>query len=242
MSEAYVYDYELFIQSCNQYDEGELLADLNNQFLNQTEHVIDHGWNPKTTPFSEPLVLRGSIATFRNHFVGDQVDAVDVARDFQFIFQLQKLNLDECYYGAGSYPIFGILCDTPSLSGPANAKSILDSLPIREFKSEHIENLETTNIPYPGYHPSTRNDEIHTEYQEQNLFPCEEWADENWWVHGILKKYVLEERVWYILLHDWDWLPTRKGPEVTLLTVGQSPLGNRLVGMVSHQMRRNLSD
>ena len=150
------------------------------------------------------------------------------------------MGLNECYYGAASYPLYPFLCELSIEHRPITAAVVLAALPVREFRSDHIHSLDALNLPFPGYHPSTDNDEIHNDFAEQHIFGHDRAEYEWLGVHGVLKRYVEGERMWYILLHDWR--RRRKGPVVTLLAVGLSPHGNRLVGVVTHQMCHNTCD
>jgi hypothetical protein len=109
-------------------------------------------------------------------------------------------------------------------------------LKAREFESEHIATLGVTKIPWPGYHPHTVNDEIHTDFARQHVFDSEE-TDDFSGTHGELRRYV-EGGLWYVLLHAG----CRPSNYVVLFVVGGSPHGERLLGVVTHQVCHNLCD
>jgi hypothetical protein len=114
----------------------------------------------------------------------------------------------------------------------------------RHFRSEHIAALDTTYVPFPGYHPHTENDEIHNDFHKQNVFSHQAGVDESAGAHGALKRYVADQRLWYVLLHT---TPKPDGQfmfseYVVLFVLGKSPHANRCVGVVTHQVCHNLCD
>jgi hypothetical protein len=128
---------------------------------------------------------------------------------------------------------------------------VIDALKVRDFSSEHIQTLEATSIPFPGYNAYTENDEIHCDHAEQHIFPKPgedeggERAAQSAAAHQALREYVEGQQLWYVLLHG----PPKEvidGHEiygaVVLFAVGRSPTGNRLVGVVTNQMCHNLCD
>ncbi|MCY7323706.1 MAG: hypothetical protein LH660_18365 [Phormidesmis sp. CAN_BIN36] len=94
-----------------------------------------------------------------------------------------------------------------------------------------------TSIPFPGYHPGTDNDEIHTDFAEQHIFEHEDGKDEFTGVHGALKRFVADGQMWYVLLHTTPVQYERCwfSEYVILFAVGRSTWGNRLLGVITHQ-------
>jgi hypothetical protein len=136
---------------------------------------------------------------------------------------------------------------------------VLTALKAREFRSEHIPTTDSTSIPFPGYHPGTYNDEIHNDLVGQYIFPS---GGDVWdWDEGddpagsprsdetyeALRGYVEGGQIWYVSLHNrtHNTIPgLRIGRHswVVLFAVGLSPHGQRLIGLVSHQLCHNLCD
>jgi uncharacterized protein (TIGR02996 family) len=206
-------------------------------------------------PFTEPLGTRGRIVTFECQFRGEQIWQAGLAEDLQL---LSGLELDECAYGAASIAMHPFICELATDRYPLTGADVLSALKARAFRSEHLAGLEATRIAYPGYHPGTDNDEIHNDFMEQYLFvkrpedsggPINqnEPVDEFSGTHGVLKRYVRDGDLWYVLLHIAPFhVPGdgRRGMSryVILLAVGRSPHGKRLVGVITHQVCHNLCD
>ena len=159
---------------------------------------------PEDYPLGERILLKDSIAFFESQ---PSVDSA-VSHDAEF---LRKLPSTVCYYGARTCEIYPFICvpKSPYRSIPY-ASAVLQELRAENFKSEHIRTLNTTSIPYPGYNPGTENDEIHTEKSEQAIFqkPGEkdyygnvEPPHESLVVHSELQSYVLNNHIYYVLLH-----------------------------------------
>lgn len=74
---------------------------------------------------------------------------------------------------------------------------------------------------------------IHTDFEYQLMFDRELTVDEG--QHGRLNRHVTGQ-LWYALLH----IGGRPCDMVTLLAVGHSPHGNRLVGAITSQACHNL--
>src|SRR5258708_8429443 len=196
-------DEDAYVAAINTADEAELLAELRATFLDQPFRAHDFGSGFPCSPFVKPLGLRGNVATFGSGVGGDPSGSAGLARDRRLVAQLPGMGLGACYYGAASYPLFPFLCECSGESRPPTAVEVLAALRVKSFRSEHIQTLEAYELPFPGYHPGTENDEIHTDFAEQNIFGHERPGDEALGHHGVLKKYVVCERVWYVLLHDW---------------------------------------
>lgn len=185
-------------------------------------------------PFTEPVGHRGRVVVFESQYC--TADAWDdgLLADLTF---LAGIEWGECCYGAASPPVHGFVCELPARRDPLTGATVLKAVKAADFQSEHIATLDATDIPYPGYHPLTANDEVHTDFHGQKMFGREEDGAEDAGNHGLLKGYVTG-KVWYALLHTGGrpcWI-------VTLLAVGRSPHGNRLVGAITSQMCHNLCD
>ena len=144
-------------------------------------------------------------------------------------------------------------------------KDILNSLKVKNFKSEHLKNIQADYIKHPGYHPRTLNDEIHNQSKKQYLFSEPTDYPENYifvsdHIHESLKELVEENKLWYITLHHWIKKieePTEymslignkelgyyvsKGDEVLLLAIGFLKGSKVLAGYISFQICHNLCD
>ena len=209
-------------------------------------------FGPDELPFLEPIGTRGAVLTFESAFRGEGAWEPDLVSDLRFLRQLQ---LRECNYGAASCPVHPFICELGTDRRLLTGVDVLGALKSRNFRSEHIQTLEAIEIPFPGYHPHSDNDEIHTDSGRQNIFANPDDENENDEEqdylfkaidnHEELVNYVDGRRLWYVLLHsrthdlgdEWD-----KHPCVVLFAVGRSPHGNRLVGVVTHQVCHNLCD
>ena len=186
-------------------------------------------------PFTEPVGLRGRVVLFESQY--RTADACDdgLLTDLAF---LTKVEWGECCYGARSCDMFGFVCELPMGREPLTARKVLTAIKAADFRSEHVHRLSRATLPYPGYHPGTANDEIHTAFAGQYMFANEDPGAEDAANHGMLKRYVTGGRVWYVLLHIGE----KPCALVTLLAVGRSPHGNRLVGAITSQVCHNLCD
>lgn len=211
--------------------------------LAQPFHRHDPYTNPEHLPHRVPIGLRGKLATFAGQLSEGSAWDEGLMHDLD---ALVHVGWGECYYGAASCPMYPFICELKAKRRPLTGRDVLKALKARRFRSDHIADLDVTRIGFPGYRPSTRNDEIHNDFSEQHLFgPAtdDEGGDEVTRIddqagtHGHLKRYVAGEQLWYVLLH-----PIPKGGYVMLFAVGASPHGNRLVGVVSHQVCHNLCD
>jgi uncharacterized protein (TIGR02996 family) len=209
----------------------------------------------KELPFTEPIGTRGAVLTFKSDFREAASWAPELPADLRFLCQL---NLDECAYGAASCPLHPFICelktDKPKRR-PLTGAEVLAALRPRNFQSEHLETLEADSIPHPGYHPGTRNDEIHDDAVAQYLFSHPDHdrprprrrrvrAEPVDPIHRQLRDFVAQGQLWYVLLHttpftEEDFPFSRY---VILFAVGESPQGKRLVGVVTHQVCHNLCD
>jgi len=185
-------------------------------------------------PFTEPVGLRGDVVVFESQY--RTVDAWDggLLADLAFVTGVEW---EECASGAASCEMHGFVCDLMTDSDPLTGRKVLTAIKAADFRSEHIAKLDVTQIPFPGYHPDTLNDEIHTDFAYQYLFDNETNDPEQSGTHRMLREYVSGSRLWYVLLHIGE-----KPCDVALLAVGRSPYGNRLVGAITNQMCHSLCD
>jgi hypothetical protein len=190
---------------------------------------------PHQWPLKEPLVLLNGVASFASE--PNLADSEEAAF-------LRGLSLDRCFYGACDCTVYPFLCSLPTRRKSPTGREVLDAVKPNDFRSEHIATLDTTVIPAPGYQPGTENDEIHNDFRQQYVFTHEPDVEELAGTHGALKRYVAENRLWYILLHTTRY---REGEFtvsdfVVLFVVGKAPNGNRCIGVVTSQACHNLCD
>jgi uncharacterized protein (TIGR02996 family) len=205
-------------------------------------------------PFLEQIGTRGPVVTFESAFRGETAWQPGLDQDLGFLCHLQ---LGTCEYGAASCPVHPFLCELDVGHRPLTGADVLRALKASDFRSQHIQTLAASAIPYPGYHPGTENDEIHNDPDGQCLFPRPEDVPEMGYedeaegaaarqaVHDALRGAVVDGQLWYVLLHSRANLPAEyegRGGWVILFAVGRSPRGNRLLGVVSHQLCHNLCD
>jgi uncharacterized protein (TIGR02996 family) len=184
-------------------------------------------------PFTEPIGDRGEVVAFESQYRHADDWSEGLLADLAF---LTSVKWGECCYGAADCPMNGFVCELPTAGSALTARNALAAIKAADFQSEHIATLDATDIPYPGYHPHTVNDEIHTDFRRQKMFRREGARDDG--NHGRLKRHVLNGHLWYVLLHIGE----RPCAVVTLLAVGRSPHGKRLVGAITSQMCHNLCD
>ena len=212
-------------------------------------------------PFREPIGVWGPWVTFASAIPHLATDA-SLTEDLE---ALERLNLGDCAYGAANYPLRPFT--VPFAGGPVRPRGLLDTLAsqflgqgptgaevlealrARNFLSEHIRRLDTSRLPFPGYHPGTCNDEIHTDPKEQKLFTRpdhEEKYEEEVSGSTLDSRQALESLarevegpLYFVLLHE-------DGGEacqlVVLFAIGKSKRGARLVGVVTQQVCHNLCD
>ena len=204
---------------------------------------------PDELPFNEPIGIRGAVITFATAFTDDGAWDSDLMSDLRFLCELE---LTDCEYGAARCPVHPFICEFTTKHEAITGADVLAALKPRNFRSEHIDNLNATEIPYPGYNPGTENDEIHNDFSGQYIFAkgddeddeSEEQIDESSGAHGALKQFVKGDQLWYVLLHT-----TPEQVEefqfsryAILLAVGRSSNGRRLIGVIAHQVCHNLCD
>jgi uncharacterized protein (TIGR02996 family) len=205
---------------------------------------------PDELPFSERIGTRGAVVTFESDFRDERSWDRGLMRD---VGSLTALQLEECYYGAATCPVHPFICGLDAERRPLSGAVILASLRPSAFRSRYIQTLEATGIPFPGYHPGDgsgiHNDEIHNDFEAQYIFQhsdedSEEKVDALSGAHGVLGRYIAGSQLWYVLLHT---TPQQiEGFQFSryaiLLAVGQSPSGDRLPGVVTHQVCHDLCD
>jgi uncharacterized protein (TIGR02996 family) len=199
------------------------------------------GYNTRRHPFTEPIGRRGPLCTFESQFRTPTPDP-GLVEDIRL---LHGQDLGSCYYGAGDFPVEPFLTALPSGQDTPTAADVLAALMVRSFRSDHIRDLDRTAIPYPGYHPRTENDEVHTDPLDTHIFPGRDDPGAACPVRDALQGYVRDGRLWYVLLHTWhepDEYGMYKDGTVVLFAVGVSPHARRLVGVVTAQVCHNLCD
>lgn len=220
-------------------------------FWNNTGPRSYEAWK---LPLRETIGARGSVITFESAFRGDAASQVGLKEDLHFLSQLK---LPDCEYGAASCPMHPFVCALAQQERPLTGADVLQALKVADFKSQHIQTLERTCIPYPGYHPGTENDEIHNDSECQVLFPRLDdipiekdpydfdTIAERRAVHDALQEVVVDRQLWYVLLHSRVRLVEEESYRcfwVLLFAVGQSARSGQLIGVVSHQVCHNLCD
>src|SRR5262249_51965288 len=119
-------------------------------------------------PFSEQIGTRGSVVTFKSAFRDESAWRLGLEEDLRSLLQLP---LGQCGYGAAGCPIHPFVCELDTNRTPLRGTDVLRSLRVSEFRSDHMQALDATAIPSPGYQPGTNNDEIHNDQTVQKLFP-----------------------------------------------------------------------
>ena len=204
------------------------------------EH-LDFGFK---SPLSESLVLRDGVATFESQF------ETGIPSDVESLYAvLRSLDGLTCYYGASDFLLHPILIELREDNCLRTGREALTALMPRHFESDHIVSLDTEYIPYPGYRPLTKNDEIHSDPTEQYIF-ANELDGENdpqrsMTLHAKLRNSADEGRLWYVLLHT---APTHISDEfelcefVYLIAIGKAPEKQLAFGVVTAQVCHNLCD
>ncbi len=214
-----------------------------------SEHLISLTFDMESDayPLNEKIVLRSGVAVFESHLPSIPTSSPDCGF-------LSNIVFGNCFYGASDFPIYPFICaQKRPLTNLPNAAEVLAALHIANFQSEHITSLDSTQIAYPGYHPNTKNDEIHTDPDKQNMFCRTEDQDaddegdsdsvsQN--SHAALCSYVLNNHLFYILIHDKPkpYDEFMFSDLVLLFALGVSPATGNLVGAVTCQVCHNLCD
>lgn len=113
-------------------------------------------------PLDEKIFLNSGIAMFES-----QISKLSKSSpDYSLLS-----SIPEKYYifsGASDNYLYPFIClSTPPLKKLPVGSVVLRLLMASCFESEHIQNLDIVNLPYPGYHPGTKNDEIHSDVNAQ---------------------------------------------------------------------------
>lgn len=188
--------------------------------------------DPERNPLHAPLVLDDGIA-----FLTGQTPADVSTEDQEFLANIEPC---EIAYGAVDCLIYPFSCRFEGRETPTAAK-ILEALGARWFQSQHITDLNRTELAWSGYKPGTKNDEIHTDPDGQQIFANDASEDAATFdLHSKLRSHVVGEHLFYVLLHDKpdDGLSRW----VTLFAVGVSPASGNVVGIATHQMCHNFCD
>jgi len=201
-------------------------------------------------PFDEQIGLRGKLMTFETQFRNGYLLERGLFDDLEF---LTSLKLGNCYSGAADFRVLPFMCELKESTGTRTAADVIVALKASNFRSNYIESLDATQIPYPGYQPGDGtcvvNDEIHCDFPHQYIFPHDSEDSstpigELEGAHGALKRAVVDGRLWYVLLHTAPG--EREGSifsdYVLLFAVGESLKGNRLIGVLTCQVCHNLCD
>src|SRR5262245_9200773 len=215
-------------------------------------HGSPREFQPDELPFAEPIGTRGAIVTFESNFRDGGRWDQGLMDDLRF---LRELEVGNCHYGAATCPLHPFICQLKSARSSLTGADVLAALRPVEFRSSYIETLEASSIPFPGYHPGDgdgiENDEIHNDFASQHIFQKDDEdneegtdIDEFSGVHGALKRFVVDGKLWYVLLHGTPEQVEefRFSRYVVLFAVGRSLHGDRLVGVVTHQLCHNLCD
>jgi uncharacterized protein (TIGR02996 family) len=218
------------------------------RFFNNSE---PRGFAAEEMPFRETLGTRGWLVTLESAF-GDETSWSDEL--LADLAQLRTLPLEDCAYGAASCPLHPFAVPLAAATGPITAAAVVEALRPRRFRGPSAAELAATRLGYPGYRPSTgaddHQDEIHGDFEHQNLFAHNDEdaggapGGETAGAHGLLSQWVAGGQLWYVLLHT---LPRREEEFVfsryaVLFAVGKSLRGDRLLGVISHQVCHNLCD
>jgi uncharacterized protein (TIGR02996 family) len=219
-------------------------------FLFFNNHGNPRECRPEELPFAERIGTRGAVVTFESDFRDGRTFDQGLMRDLRFLCNLE---IGECAYGAATCPAHPFICELKTHRRPLTGSDVLAALRPSGFRSNYIQNLAATHIPYPGYHPGdgsgTDNDEIHNDFTGQHIFQKQdedhdEEVSEFDGIHGELKRFVADGRLWYVLLHTTPEQVEefRFSRYVVLFGIGLSPNGERLLGVVTHQVCHNLCD
>ena len=261
------------------------VSDNGEENLNENEVVWDLSLMPEGKdqyPTAEKLIYRkdSNIVTFMSQFRQELRDPSQIlndsglVRDIEFLRHFKHPEL--CAYGACDCEIMKFICSP--VDGPhrilPTGEVILKDLKAIMYKHDDNPNLAKTNLPYLGYKDDL-NDEVHTDSSKQHIFQTEEDELEEKeddatmeesssqgkrvsgvTAHRVLKEYVLNSHLYYVLLHTQRFtevIPEQEVglPEeftvtlcnmVLLFAVGVSPHSGNLIGVVTLQACHNLCD
>lgn len=208
-------------------------------------------------PLDEELILHdmaeGQIASFASQ----KAKLSNHCDDYAFLTSLPARNV---YYGAADAAIYPFIYfpDNPLQALP-RAREVLKFLAASCFESEHIHDLDVVTLPWSGYQPHSKNDEIHNDAEEQYLFvhsldrmPEDELEDLEAFgmedqqasrdYHQKLRNAVIDEQLYYVAVHSKACKEYQLSQYVILFAVGVSCLTGNLLGVVGHQVCHNLCD
>lgn len=218
-------------------------------------------------PLDEKIFLHSGIAIFESQISKLNKDSPD----YDFLSSIpEKYNV---FSGAADTYLYPFICfPTSPLKELPVGRKVLKLLMASSFESEHIKNLDVVKIPYPGYHPNTKNDEIHSDPNEQGFLmhdiesltdeqifnyvemdlgwdPIENLDDLNSLkdlhkYHKTLRGFVINKHLYYVLIHTKpkDYGDFELSEYVILFAVGVSPKTGNLIGVVGHQVCHNFCD
>lgn len=136
---------------------------------------ISFNENPDEFPLHNHVVRVEGIATMEY-----QTALASQGKDPDIVL-LRSLDLpDFLNSGATDASIYKFIVESEASNQLRTAQDILNAVRAKHFASEHIENLNLTSLPHPGYHPGTVNDEIHTDFENQIFFPTTKEAVYDW--------------------------------------------------------------
>jgi len=188
-------------------------------------------------PFSDQLDTRGPIVTFEYSFRTEQSWDPGLMLDVRF---LRQLKLSDRAYGRGASPVHPFMCELKDPGRPLTVRDILTALHASQFNSRWIKDLDVTRVENLAHHEP---DEIHNEFAFQTIFQNKDekkdvWLDEMLGTLGNLKRSVVDGKLWYVVLRTSPerFGPMLRYPYIILFAVGKSPNGDRLIGVVSHQI------
>jgi uncharacterized protein (TIGR02996 family) len=233
-------------------------------------HGDPHECQPDELPFAESIGTRGSVITFESDFRDEESWGPGLMRDLGFLSKLELDECFSGAATCPVHPfICELKAESRPLSG-ADVLASLRPRAFRSCYIEALDATSIPYPGYhPSDGKGTHNDEIHNDFDAQYIFKrpkedryvvevtdeygapvtldeddgtedIDEWSG----THGELKRFVAGGQLWYVLLHT---APQRAEEFVfsryaVLLAVGQSPHGDRLLGVVTHQVCHNLCD
>jgi hypothetical protein len=218
--------------------------------MSQPASILDFDTPVEDYLLDEPLMFDGLIASFASNQVRSSQEHEDIEL-------LRSIPFPEAWYGGITPPLHRLIV-TPNepLQSLPTASTVLRLLRASCFCSEHIPNLEIAKLEFPGYHPTTKNDEVHTDPEEQHIFAVDSKIGRNHGsehmkrhdasrnAHTALADLVLSRHLYYVLVHtrrhDFDGFLGCN--YVLLFAVGVSPRSGSLIGVVTHQVCHNLCD
>lgn len=189
-------------------------------------------------PLRHAFSLRDGIVTLESQFLDGYPD--DVAEDVR---QLKAIPFTTCASGASDFPVLPILIELRSEDKFQTGRDVLKAIEVRHFESDHVDTLDQMWSDFAGYHPLTRNDEIHNNASEQFIFD-DDLSGESATAHRKLRNMCVDGKMWYVLIHMPPKPPgglAARG-NVLLFALGRSPSSGHIIGAVTQQICHNLCD